>query len=40
MELEELTFLTSEYTKKLKSPRQYGTVTKIDINGTRQKAQK
>jgi len=42
MELEESTFLTSDYTTKLQSSRQYGTGTKteIKINGTRQKAQK
>ena len=41
MELKELTFLTSGYTTKLQSLRQYGTGTKteIQINGTRQKAQ-
>ena len=31
MELEESTFLTSCYTTKLQSSRQYGTVTKIDV---------
>ena len=42
MELKELTFLTSGYTTKLQSSRQYGTGTKTEIqtNGTRQKAQK
>ena len=42
MELEESTFLTSDYTTKLQSSRQYGTDTKTEIltNGTRQKAQK
>ena len=42
MELEESTFLTSDYTIKLQSSRQYGTGTKTEIqnNGTRQKAQK
>ena len=42
MELEELTFLTSDYTTKLQSSRQYGTGTKTDVqtNGTRQKTQK
>ena len=42
MELEESTFLTSDYTTKLQSSRQYGTGTKTEIqtNGTRQKAQK
>ena len=42
MELEELTFLTSDYTTKLQSSRQYGNGTKTEIwtNGTRQKAQK
>ena len=42
MELQESTFLTSDYTTKLQSSRQYGTGTKteIQINGTRQKAQK
>ena len=41
MELEE-TFLTSHYTTKLQSSRQYGTGTKTEIqtNGTRQRAQK
>ena len=41
MELEESTFLTSGYTTKLQSSRQYGTGTKTEIqtNGTRQKAQ-
>ena len=42
MELEESSFLTSDYTTKLQSSRQYGTGTKTEIqtNGTRQKAQK
>ena len=42
MELEESTCLTSDYTTKLQSPRQYGTDTKteIQINGTKQKAQR
>ena len=42
MELEESTFLTSDYITKLESSRQYGTGTKTEIqtNGTRQKAQK
>ena len=42
MELEESTFLTSDYTTKLQSLRQYGTGTKTETqtNGTRQKAQK
>ena len=42
MELEESTFLTSDYTKKLQSSRQYGSgkKTEIQTNGTRQKAQK
>ena len=42
MELEESTFLTSDYTTKLESLRQYGTCTKTEIqtSGTRQKAQK
>ena len=31
MELEESTFLTSNYTTKLQSSRQYGTGTKTDI---------
>ena len=41
MELEESTCLTSDYTSKLQSSRQYGTGTKteIQINGTKQKAQ-
>ena len=39
MELEESTFLTSDYTTKLQSSRQCGTGTKTEIqtNGTRQK---
>ena len=42
MELEELTFLTSDYTTKLQASTQYGTGTKAEIqtNGTRQKAKK
>ena len=42
MELEELSFLTSDYTTKLKSSRQYGIGTKTEIytNGTGYKAQK
>ena len=42
MELEESTFLTSGYTTKLQSSRQYGTGTKTEIqtNGTKYKAQK
>ena len=42
MELEESTCLTSDYTSKLQSSRQYGTGTKteIQINGTKQKAQR
>ena len=42
LELEESTFLTSDYTTKLQSSRQYGTGTETEIqtNGTRQKAQK
>ena len=42
MELEESSFLTSDYTTKLQSSRQCGTGTKTEIstNGTRQKAQK
>ena len=42
MELEALTFLTSDYATKLQSSRQYGTSTKTktQTNGTRQKAQK
>ena len=41
-ELEESICLTSEYTTKPQSSRQYGTGTKteIQINGTKQKAQK
>ena len=37
MELEESTFLTSDYTAKLQSSRQYGTGTKTEIqtNGTK-----
>jgi len=39
MELEESSFLTSDYTTKLQSSRQYGTGTKTEIeaNGTRRK---
>ena len=42
MELEDSTFLTSDYTTKLQSSRQYGTGTKTEMqtNGTRWKAQK
>ena len=42
MELEESTYLTSDYTTKLQSLRQYGagTETEIQINGTKQKAQR
>ena len=42
MELEESTFLTSDYTIKLHPSRPYGTgiKTEIQTNGTRQKAQK
>ena len=42
MEQEESTCLTSGYTKKQKSLRQYGTGTKTEtqINGTKQKAQR
>ena len=42
MELEESTCLTSDYTTKLQSSRQYdtGTKTEIQINGTIQKAQR
>ena len=42
MELEESTFLTSDYTTKLQLSRQYGTGTKTEIktNGTRYKALK
>ena len=42
MELEESTFLTSDYTTKLQSSRQYGigTKTERETNGRRQKAQK
>ena len=42
MELEESTCLTSGYTTMLQSSRQYGTGTKteIQINGTKQKAQR
>ena len=42
MELEESTCLTSDYTTKPQSSRQYGTGTKTEtqINGTKQKAQR
>ena len=42
MELEESTCLTSDYTKKQQSLRQYGigTKTETQINGTKQKAQR
>ena len=42
MELEESTFLTSDYTTKLQSSRQYGTGTETEIQtkGTSQKAQR
>ena len=42
MELEESTFLTSDYITKLQLSRQYGTSTKTETqtNETRQKAQK
>ena len=42
MELEDSTCLTSDYTTKLQSSRQYGTGTKteIQINATKQKAQR
>ena len=42
MELEESTCLTSDYTTKPQSSRQYGTGTKTEMqtNGTRQKTQK
>ena len=42
MELEESTCVTSDYTTKLQSSRQYGIGTKtgIQTNGTRQKAQR
>ena len=42
MELEESTCLTSDYTTKPQSSREYGTGTKIEIqiNGTKQKAQR
>ena len=42
MELEESTCLTSDYTTKLQSSRQYGTGTKteIQINDIKQKAQR
>ena len=40
--MNESTFLTSDYTTKLQSSREYGTGTKteIQINGTKQKAQR
>ena len=42
MELDESTFLTSDYATKVHSSGQYGTGTKTEIqtNGTREKAQK
>ena len=42
MELEETTFLTSDYTTKLQSSRQYGTgiKTEIQTNGRRQRTQR
>ena len=42
MEREESVFLTSDYTTKLQSSRQYGTGSKTEIQtkGTGQKAQK
>ena len=42
MEWEESTCLTSDYTTKPQSSREYGTGTKIEIqiNGTKQKAQR
>ena len=42
MELEESTFLTSDYTTELQSSGQYGTgiKTEIQISGTKQKAQR
>ena len=42
MELEESTFLTTDYTTKLQSSRQYGTGTKTEIgtNVTRQRVQR
>ena len=42
IELEESTCLTSDYTIKLQSSRQYGTGinTEIQINGTKQRAQR
>ena len=42
MKLEESTFLTSDYTTKLQSSRQYGSDTKTEIqtNGTRYKGGK
>ena len=42
MELEESTCLTSDYTTKIQSSRQYGTGTKteLQITGTKQKAER
>ena len=42
MELEESTFLTSDYSTKPESSKKYdtGTKTEIQTNGTRQKAQR
>ena len=42
MELEESSFLTSDYMTNIQSSRQYGTGTKaeLQINGTKQKAQR
>ena len=40
MELDESTCLTSDYTTKLQSSRQYGTKTEIEVNRTKQKAQR
>ena len=42
MEMEEPTYLISDYTTNLQSSRQYGTGTKkeIYISGTKQKAQR
>ena len=42
MELEESTWLTSDYTTKLQSSTQYGigTKTETEINGTKYKAQR
>ena len=39
MELEESGSLTSDYTTKLQSSKQYGTGTKTEINGTGQKTE-